>query len=143
MNNEIINQEKFKQFEPKYVSRFIVEFKPPFNIPKFVVKSTTRPTIVMTNGGYKWEEMIFSMYDPIVPSTSQSLMTGLRELRKLDDQTIEVNLTLLGAVGDKVEEWLIRGTINKVDFGTLDWKAAEPLIIKLHLNVTYCVLLYS
>jgi hypothetical protein len=143
MNKEVINQEEFGQFEPKSVNRFMVEFKPPFNIPKFVVKSTTRPTIVMTNGGHKWEEMIFSMYDPIVPSTSQSLMTGLRELRKLDDQTIEVNLTLLGAVGDKVEEWLIRGTINKVDFGTLDWKAAEPLIIKLHLNVTYCVLLYS
>jgi hypothetical protein len=97
----------------------------------------------MTNGGHKWEEMVFSMYDPIVPSTSQSLMTGLRELRKLDDQTIEVNLTLLGPVGDKVEEWLIKGTINKVDFGTLDWETTEPLIIKLHLNVTYCVLLYS
>jgi hypothetical protein len=143
MNKEEINQEEFGQFEPKSVSRFIVEFKPPFNIPKFVVKSTTRPTIVMKNGGHKWEEMVFSMYDPIVPSTSQSLMTGLRELRKLDDQTIEVNLTLLGPVGDKVEEWLIKGTINKVDFGTLDWETTEPLIIKLYLNVTYCVLLYS
>jgi len=83
------------------------------------------------------------MYDPIVPSTSQSLMTGLRELRKLDDQTIEVNLSILSPIGDKVEEWLIKGTINKVDFGVLDWGTTEPLIIKLYLNVTYCVLLYS
>ncbi len=143
MNNEEINKKDFVQFEPKSVGRFMVEFKPPFNIPKFVVKSTTRPTMAITNGGQKWEEMVFSMYDPIGPSTSQVLMTGLRELRKLDDQTIEVNLTILGPVGDKVEEWLIKGTINKVDFGTLDWGNTEPLIIKLYLNVTYCVLLYS
>lgn len=139
-----MNNEKFKAYEPKVVNRFLVEFQSPLNIPTYVVKGATRPKLLTTNNnGFTWEEMIFSMYDPITPSTTQALMEGLKELRTLDDQTIEVKLSMVSPVGDKVEEWLIKGTINKVDFGTLDWNGDEPLIIKLYLNVSYCVLLYS
>lgn len=139
-----MSNEKFKEYEPKVVSRFLVEFQSPLNIPSYVVKGANRPKLIAANNnGFTWEEMVFSMYDPIAQSTTQVLMEGLKELRKLDDQTIEVKLSMVSPVGDKVEEWLIKGTINKVDFGTLDWNCDEPLIIKLYLNVSYCVLLYS
>lgn len=141
MNNKEENIEVINQFEPKSGGRFLVEFQAPLNIPKFVVKNTTRPKLIFTNGGNKWDEMVFSMYDPIHPSTSQILMTGLRELRKLDDQTIEVKLLILDPVGVEVEKWVIKGTINKIDFGVLDWESREPLMIKLFLNVITCNLI--
>jgi hypothetical protein len=82
------------------------------------------------------------MYDPISPSTSQSIMYGLRELRKKDSQQIKVNIKLLGPVGDIVEEWDVIGEIDYIDFGHLDWSSGETLNIKVAMKVHYAILQY-
>ena len=45
---ENINLE-FKTFEPKKENRFIINIGEPFNIPEYVIKATSRPSIKTTN----------------------------------------------------------------------------------------------
>jgi hypothetical protein len=139
MNKEL---EQFEQFEPKKSNRFHVKFGDPFNIPIYVIKEVQRPSFKMANCGIRWDDMVFTMYDPISPSTSQSIMYGLRELRKKDSQQIKVNIKLLGPVGDIVEEWDVIGEIDYIDFGHLDWSSGETLNIKVAMKVHHAILQY-
>jgi hypothetical protein len=41
-----------------------------------------------------------------------------------------------------VEEWLVKGEINKIDFGVLTWKSSEPLEIKVYFSVYEAMLCY-
>ena len=151
----------FTPFEPKLQNRFIMYIE---GVPAYLVKGAGRPNISFNpitldhinikrkvKGKGEWQDVSIKLYDPIVPSAAQAVMEWVRLSHESvtgrdgysDFYKKDITLHVLGPVGDKVEEWLIKGTINKVDFGTLDWETTEPLIIKLHLNVTYCVLLYS
>jgi hypothetical protein len=132
----------FIPFEPKKNNKFNVTFGEPFNIPTNVIKEFQRPSPKLTKTGIKWDDMVFTMYDPISPSTSQSIMDGLRELRKKDNPQIKVNIKLLGPIGDIVEEWDVIGEIDYIDFGHLDWSSGEQLNIKVAMKVQYAVLQY-
>lgn len=134
--------EQFKQFEPKNSNRFYVKFGDPFNIPIYVIKEVQRPSFKMANCGIQWNDMIFTMYDPITPSTSQAIFEGLRKLRMQDSQQIKINLKLLGPIGDSIELWDIVGTIDYIDFGYLDWNSGDPLNIKVNIKVLHAILQY-
>lgn len=121
-----------KPFEPKKQNRFTIKFGEPFEIPEWVTYKTSRPVL---NRQLKWEKMVFSMYDPIGPSTSQVVMKGIQKLKEKNRNVIDVTLNSYGPIGDKIEEWLINGSICKIDFGKLDWKNDELLLINLHLDV--------
>jgi hypothetical protein len=129
-------------FEPKKENRFIVKFGKPFFIPEYVINQTARPSFKKTNSGMKWDNMVFTMYDPITPSTSQSLMDGLRVLRTHDSQIIDVVIQIMDPVGTIVEEWKVTGEINSIDFGKLYWKSDEALMINVYFDVHYAVLNY-
>lgn len=129
----------FVQYEPKKENRFIIEFGEPFKIPNYVIHRTTRPIMISLD---TWADMVFSMYDPISPSTSQALMDGIRELRKRDDKTIEVKIYILDPVGEKVEEWIIKGIVDNINFGVLDYKNDEPVSIDLYFKVINAILNY-
>ena len=137
-----MTETSFAQFEPTKVNRFVAKFGEPFKIPNYVIKEVARPSFKMVNCGIKWDDMVFTMFDPIVPSTSQAIMEGLRELRKQDSQQIKINLKLLDPVGSSIEEWDIIGTIDYIDFGYLDWNSGESLNIKVAINVQYAILQY-
>jgi hypothetical protein len=49
---------------------------------------------------------------------------------------------VLGPVGDKVEEWTLKGAwITAADFGTLDWsQSTEVVEISLTLRYDYAIL---
>lgn len=129
------------EHEPKVDNRFLVEFPEFFNIPEYVIHKTTRPSFKMERyGKMKWDDMVFTLYDPIAPSSAQAIMNGIKELNKKDSQVITVTLKLLGPVGDVVEKWSIIGEIDKIDFGKLDWKNDEQLLIKIYFKVSYCTL---
>ena len=56
----------------------------------------------------------------------------------------DLTINVLGPVGDKVEEWTLKGAfITQADFGEGDWTdSGEPLVIGVTLSVDYCILQY-
>jgi hypothetical protein len=48
---------------------------------------------------------------------------------------------MLGPVGDKIEQWTLKGAfIQSANFGSLDWSSNEPTSIELTLSYDYAIL---
>ena len=130
------NQMFYTNFEPKVKNRFVFEI---VGIPSYLCKAGKRPSIKFETitldhinlkrklkGKGEWEDIEITLYDPIVPSGAQAVMEWIRlshesltgrdgyaEFYKKD-----VNLYMLGPVGDKIEQWTIVGAfINSATFG--------------------------
>lgn len=143
--NKAINSRSWKSFhESKKENNFLVRFEGIFDINPNAVFRTTRPSVVSNGEELKWSDMVFYMYDPISPSTTQAVMNGLELLKKLDhtlkQRSITVSIQLLGPVGDIVEEWVVKGTIEKIDFGRLDRRNDDDSFVELHLKVKHAAL---
>lgn len=112
-------------FEPKMTSRFIVKMigKDGKDIlQSFVVKSCDRPSVYRENGKWVWNPIKIIAYDPVIPSSAQSLFLYTENDCQEFDMTIEV----LGPVGDAVEKWVFTDAqINAIDFGNLDWSTSD------------------
>jgi len=164
MANNIVaeNEIFFTAFEPKVKNRFLLLIE---GVPSYIVKKVTRPeirqdtiklphinTVRFVKGVSVWQPMEMTLYDPIVPSGAQAVMEWVRlhhesvtgrdgyaEFYKKD-----LTLQVLGPVGDKVEEWIIKGAqITKADFGGLEWNdPGEVAEITLTIQPDYCVLNY-
>ena len=156
-SNEIF----FSAFEPKVQNRFIMYLD---GIPSFLIKKTDRPKIsgdakVLDHiniqrkyrGKSKWSDITIELYDPIVPSGAQAVMEWIRLHHEsvtgrdgyADFYKKDVTINVLGPVGDKVEEWTLKGAFisGETNFGTLDWSNdGEPLPITLTLSMDYCIL---
>ena len=53
----------------------------------------------------------------------------------------DITFNMLGPVGDKVEEWTLKGAyISQANFGTIDWSVNEPADITLTLQYDYAIL---
>lgn len=142
-NTDLIKKSEtfYTTFEPKIMTRFMVHIKDKEGkvvIPVWLIKEITRPKAQWSVKNKRWEflPITISVYDPIVPSTSQMLYHYmLDEEPKLLDITIDV----LGPVADTVEKWEIKDAIiSHVDFGHLSWSGySEEKREKLEqLNVT-------
>jgi len=132
----------FDSYEPKMENRFIVVFPEYFYIPSYVIHNTTRPSCSVRRDMISWNNITFDMYDPVGPSTSQAIMNGLSNLKKLDSYKLEILIQELGPVGDKVAEWKLIGEITYIDFGTLNWKSYEPVKITMGFKIEDCKLNY-
>jgi len=54
-----------------------------------------------------------------------------------------LTFNVLGPVGDKVEEWILKGTqITEVNFGDMNWDEDQPMNITLTVQPDYCILNY-
>jgi hypothetical protein len=95
--------------------------------------------------------MVLELYDPVVPSGAQAVMewvrlhhesvTGRDGYAEFYKKDIVINV--LGPVGDKVEEWILKGTqITKVEFGEMAWEKDDPMSISLTVQPDYCILNY-
>lgn len=92
------------------------------------------------------------LYDPIVPSGAQAVMewvrlhhesvTGRDGYQDFYKRDLVVNV--LGPVGDKVEEWVLKGSfITEATFNSLDWSNdGDSLKINLTIQPDYCILQY-
>ena len=127
---------KFVQYEPKKENRFVITFPKPFEIPEYVIHKCSRPVY---NQG-KWSDIMFSMHDAIEPSTTRALVDGIRELRKMDDPILIIDISLLDPVGQTIEKWLVKGTIETINFGTLDYSSDKLLEINVHFKVNTAIL---
>jgi hypothetical protein len=160
MANLVTEQELFfTAFEPKTANRFILYVD---GIPSYVVKGVSRPSLTQdakqidhinlrrfVKGKSVWGTISMTLYDPIVPSGAQAIMEWVRLHHEsvtgrdgyLEFYKKDLTLNILGPVGDKVEEWIIKGAqITSVSFGDMDWASDDPVEFTVELQPDYCVL---
>jgi len=160
---EILEFDKmfYKNFEPKLGNRFIMEIN---GIESYIIKTASRPTFTSEvveldhinvkrkiKGKSTWDDVNITLYDPIVPSGAQQVMEWIRtsheSLTGRDGYAAfykkDVTFYLLGPVGDKIEQWTLKGAfITSANFGELDWASNDPVSIELTLAYDYAVLEY-
>jgi len=160
MANLIENDKMFyTYYEPKVQNRFILEVD---GLPSYLCKKVSRPQlecgevvldhiniIRKMKGKCKWGDITITMYDAIVPSGAQAVMEWVRTSHEsvtgrdgyADFYKKDFDIFVLGPVGDKIENWSIKGAyIKTAQFGDMDWSTETPVEIALTLGVDYCVL---
>jgi hypothetical protein len=160
---EILEFDKmfYTNFEPKMKNRFIMEWD---GVPGYMVKTANRPSIQFEKvtldhinvkrqlkGKGEWQDIQLSLYDPIVPSAAQAVMEWVRLSHEsitgrdgyADFYKKDIDIYMLGPVGDKVEQWKIKGAyISQAQFGELDFSSNEPAMVTLTLTYDYAILEY-
>jgi hypothetical protein len=156
-SNEIF----FTSFEPKMQNRFIMYID---GIPAYMIKASGRPSISnnpvtldhinlkrYVKGKSEWGTIEISLYDPVVPSAAQACMEWVRLAHEsvtgrngyADFYKKDIVINVLGPVGDKVEEWTLKGAFpENVNFGSMDWATGEPIMVSMTLRMDYCILQY-
>ena len=149
----------FTAYEPKVAMRFIMYVD---GIPSFIIKATDRPSIDQgeivldhinverkLKGKSRWQDITMTLYDPIVPSGAQAVMEWVRLHHESvtgrdgysDFYKKDLTLNSLGPIGDKVEEWTIKGAfIKSATFGNMDWSTEDAVYIELTIGMDYAIL---
>jgi hypothetical protein len=149
----------FTPFEPKTKNRYILYVE---GIPSYLIKTATRPSITFeevelnhinvkrfVKGKGSWEPIEITLYDPVVPSGAQAVMEWVRLHKESvtgrdgysDFYKKDITINMLGPVGDKIEEWTLKGAfIVSAAFNDLDWSASDPAEITLSLRYDYAIL---
>ena len=95
--------------------------------------------------------MTLNLYDPVTPSGAQAVMEWARLAHESvtgrdgysDFYKKDLNLSILGPVGDIVSEWIIKGAfIKDAAFGAYDWSTSDPTELTLQIGMDFCVLNY-
>ena len=155
------NEIMFTAFEPKVQNRFIMYID---GIPSYLIKSVTSPsfeagevildhinTYRKVKGKLRWNDMSFTLYDPITPSGAQSVMEWVRLSHEsvtgragyADFYKKDLVFNVLGPVGDVVSEWIVKGAyVKSSNFGQYDWSDDTAVSIDLTVAMDYCVLNY-
>ena len=153
------NEIMFTAFEPKQQNRFIFYVD---GIPAYLIKTAARPVITTetvelqhinvsryVKGKSTWGAVSLTLYDPIVPSGAQAVMEWVRLHHEsvtgrdgyADFYKKDVTINILGPVGDKVEEWTLKGAfISSATFGDMDWSTEDPVNIELTIKYDYAIL---
>ena len=150
----------FTAFEPKMQNRFIMYID---GIPAYLIKKTSRPSITFgevvldhikrkLKGKGDWQDVSIELYDPVVPSAAQAVMEWVRLSHEsvtgrdgyADFYKKDITFNVLGPVGDKVEEWTLKGAfILSTTAGDLDWSSGEAFVtMGLTLKYDYAILQY-
>ena len=152
----------FTAFEPKTSNRFIMYLD---GIPAYLIKGMSRPSLnidvttlehinikrKLRAGKAEWQDITMTLYDPVVPSAAQATMEWVRLSHEsvtgrngyADFYKKDLVFNMLGPVGDKVEEWTIKGAfVNSAAFGTLDWGTGDPMTVELTISYDYAILQY-
>ena len=126
---------KSPDFEPKLNNRFVVYME---RIPTYLIHRVIRPVISTDGEKYKYDDLILELWDPInqsqlhIESTSSILTQMQREGKTSFD---EIKLSILGPIGDEVEQWVFKNCkIKTIEYSTLDWSISKPIIITIRLS---------
>ena len=96
-----------------------------------------------------WQAIEMTLYDPIVPSAAQAVMEWVRLSHEsvtgrdgyADFYKKNIKINTLGPVGDKVEEWELKGAfITTANFGDLSFDDITPVEISLTVRYDYAIL---
>ena len=151
----------YTSFEPKMKNRFYMQFNGT-GIPAFMVKTGNRPQINFEKvtidhinvkrqlkGKGEWQDLEITLYDPIVPSAAQAVMEWVRLGHEsitgrdgyADFYKKDIDIFMLGPVGDKVEQWKLIGAFpTQVNFGDLDASSNEVATVTMTLTYDYAIL---
>ena len=149
----------FTPFEPKLKNRFIMYIE---GIPAYLVKTMNRPSLNQetvelphinvtryVKGRSTWQPIEVTLYDPIVPSGAQSVIEWIRLHHESvtgrdgysDFYKKDITFNLLGPVGDKIEEWTLKGAwVQAANWNDLDFSSNDPVDISLTLQYDYAIL---
>ena len=149
----------FTSFEPKMSNRFIMYVE---GIPAYLVKAANRPEITngkvtidhvnvrrYVKGRSEWSDITISLYDPVVPSAAQAAMEWVRLHHESvtgrdgysDFYKKDITFNSLGPVGDKVEEWKLKGAfISTAKFSDMDYTGEDIATVDLTLTFDYAIL---
>ena len=149
----------FTPFEPKVKHRFIMYIE---GVPAYLIKAAARPQLTFeeialdhinvkryVKGKGDWQTLAITLYDAIVPSGAQAVMEWVRLHKESvtgrdgysDFYKKDITINVLGPVGDKVEEWTLKGAwIKEANFGEMAWETNEPMDITLTLRYDYAIL---
>jgi len=153
------NEVFYTPFEPKLKNRYLMAID---GIPAYMIKTANRPQITFeevelnhlnikrfVKGKGAWQTLQVTLYDPVVPSAAQAVMEWVRLSHESvtgrdgysDFYKKDITFNILGPVGDKIEEWTLKGTwIQDAQFGDMDFSASEPVEITLTLRYDYAIL---
>ena len=153
------NEIMFTAFEPKLKNRFIMYIE---GIPAYMVKAAGRPNITFETvmldhinikrkikGKGTWQPITVTLYDPIVPSGAQSVMEWVRLSHEAvtgregysDFYKKDITFNMIGPVGDKVEEWTLKGAfIASTTMGDMSWSETTAMEIQISLEYDYAIL---
>ena len=158
---EILEFDKmfYTNFEPKMKNRYVMEID---NIPSYMVKAAARPSIQFEpvvldhinikrklQGKGEWQDITITRYDPSVPSGAHAVMDWVRLGHEsvtgrrgyADFYKKDLDFYMLGPVGDKIEQWKIKGAfIISANFGDVAFDSNEPATIELQLAYDYAIL---
>ena len=90
-----------------------------------------------------------TLFDPITPSGAQAVMEWVRLHHESvtgrdgysDFYKKDLTFNVLGPVGDKIEQWTLKGAfITSAAFNDLDWASNDPAEITLTLSYDYAIL---
>jgi len=151
----------FTSFEPKMSNRFIMYIE---GIPAYLISAAARPEITngkvtidhinvkrYVKGKSEWSELSITLYDPVVPSAAQATMEWVRLHHESvtgrdgysDFYKKDITFNSLGPVGDKVEEWTLKGAfIKTAAFSDMDYSTEAVADVKLTLVYDYAILQY-
>jgi hypothetical protein len=146
-------------YEPKVMNRFYLYID---GIQSYMLRKADRPKLTQERkpidyinqqryykGKSIWEPITMELMDPVVPSAAQSVMEWIRLGHEsatgrngyFDMYSKDIVFNCLGPVGDKVEEWLLKGAfITSAEFGTGDYSSDDPMVINLTLSYNYAIL---
>jgi hypothetical protein len=150
----------FTPFEPKVKHRYIMYIE---GLPAYLSQTAARPSITFeemavnhinvkryVTGKGAWEPLDITLYDPVVPSAAQAAMEWVRLGHESvtgrdgysDFYKKDITINVLGPVGDKVEEWTLKGAwITSFNGNDLDWTSgADAMEISLSLRYDYAIL---
>ena len=149
----------FTPFEPKVKHRFIMYIE---GVHAYLIKAAARPQLTFeeialdhinvkryVKGKGDWQNLNITLYDAIVPSGAQAVMEWVRLHKESvtgrdgysDFYKKDITINVLGPVGDKVEEWTLKGAwIKEANFGEMAWETNEPMDITLTLRYDYAIL---
>ena len=148
-------------FEPKMKNRYYMEMTS-VGIPAYMVKTANRPEINFETvkidhinvyrklkGKGEWQDLNITLYDPVVPSAAQLVMEWVRLSHEsitgrdgyADFYKKDLDFYMLGPVGDKIEQWKIKGAfILSANFGDVAFDSNEPATIELSIAYDYAIL---
>ena len=153
------NDIMFTSFEPKMSNRFIMFIE---GIPAYLIKAAGRPDITNNSvaidhinvkryvkGKSEWQPITITLYDPIVPSAAQATMEWVRLHHESvtgrdgysDFYKKDITFNSLGPVGDKVEQWDLKGAfIESATFSDMDYSGNDLATVELSLRYDYAIL---
>lgn len=158
-SNEIF----YTSFEPKVQNRGTMYID---GIPSFMIRKFDRPKLTADEkvidhiniqfkyrGKSTWQPISVELYDPVVPSGAQAVMEWIRLAHEsvtgrdgyMDFYKKDVTINMEGPVGDKVEEWTLKGAFisGETNFGTMDWSNMGDFVpITIQLSYDLAVLQY-